>query len=154
MSRGSSYVVPVALLFLVACTPYGPNRPVRPAPPGPVDAIKSLWGDYSARCPNGFGFCKASGDADSLCCPNGQRCCEDANGPYCCGASHADRGRYDAYEDQRSATRSPCWSNEIACSHQGRTICCGSGDSCCVGSSGPYCCAAEGSYGSDRSSPY
>lgn len=68
------------------------DGPVRPAPPGPVDALRSLWGDYSGRCPANYAYCH--GGPNSLCCPSDQRCCEDSQGAYCCSAER----RYDDFE--------------------------------------------------------
>jgi hypothetical protein len=147
MSRRSSLVL-VALLAATACVAPEPRRPVSPAPPGPVDALRSLWGDYSGRCPASYSFCKGD-SGSSICCPSGARCCEDADGPYCCAASHADRSWDGRYGDSRQSGGSSCHSSEITCSHGGRTICCPSTEGCCAGDSGPYCCGTS-SYGYER----
>jgi hypothetical protein len=42
---------------------------------------------------------------------------------------------------------SPCAERDLACTHEGTTICCSHDDRCCAGRTGPFCC-------SDRSSAY
>jgi hypothetical protein len=135
------FVLALALLGLAGC-PQQPRHPVRAAPPGPVDVIKSLWGDYSGRCHDGYEFCR--GSRTSICCPGERGCCEGAQGAYCCSRSEQrDRGRYQDYEDERDWEGSSCRASEITCSYAGRTICCSGGESCCTRSGQPYCCDAD-----------
>jgi hypothetical protein len=131
----------LATLLIAGCSPE-PRRAVRPAPPGPLDLIRGLWGDNSGRCPRDYAFCKSRGR--SICCPDERGCCEDAGGAYCC-SSRADRDGWDRNggDDDRRQPRYTCALSEITCSHEGRTICCSSGDHCCAGEGGPYCCAPD-----------
>jgi len=132
-------VLALALLGLAGC-PQPPRRAVRPAPPGPVDVIKGLWGDYSGRCPSDFEFCR--GSRTSICCPEERGCCEDERGAYCCSRSERqNRGRY---EDERDWEGLSCRESDITCSFGGRTICCSGsgGESCCTRNGQPYCCEA------------
>jgi hypothetical protein len=76
MARWTAVLASLAALALAACEP-GPHvrGPVQPAPPGPLDALRSVWGDYSGRCPQNYAYCE--GDGQSICCPFTARCCED-----------------------------------------------------------------------------
>ncbi|MEW6267757.1 MAG: hypothetical protein AB1689_00500 [Thermodesulfobacteriota bacterium] len=98
MTRSMILLGSVAMLALAGCDP-GPRvrGPVQPAPPGPIDALRSVWGDYSGRCPDSYAYCE--GDSQAICCPLTARCCEDENGAYCCdddryGRSDRDYRRY------------------------------------------------------------
>ncbi|HZR81145.1 MAG TPA: hypothetical protein VFD92_08605 [Candidatus Binatia bacterium] len=44
------------------------------------------------------------------------------------------------HDDHRYDRRYACSEDDLACSHDGRTICCSRSDGCCAGSGGPYCC--------------
>ena len=71
------FVLVLALVALAGCVQ--PSRQaVRPAPPGPIDVIKGLWGNYSGRCPDDYEFCR--GSRTSICCPAERGCCEDERG--------------------------------------------------------------------------
>jgi hypothetical protein len=98
MTRARSLLVGSVLLLIAGCSAGPrPGAPVQPAPPGPIDALRSVWGDYSGRCPNSYAYCE--GDPQSICCPVTARCCEDANGAYCCDPYEGD-GRYgDRYPE-------------------------------------------------------
>ncbi|HEY8518103.1 MAG TPA: hypothetical protein VIS07_21550 [Candidatus Binatia bacterium] len=104
-------VVSTATLALVACSSGpGTRGPVQPAPPGPLDALRSVWGDYSGRCPDSYAYCSGDG-GQAICCPLTARCCEDSRGAYCCeddryGRSERDDRRYrdrndPDYDDDR-----------------------------------------------------
>ncbi len=119
----STLLFVLAALLLAACQSGArPRGPVNPEPPGPIDALRSVWGDYSGRCPDDYTYCKGDG-GQPICCPLTARCCYDASGPYCCSAdgragrsldpyppqSGDDRydrydrdRRYDGYDDDRS----------------------------------------------------
>jgi hypothetical protein len=129
----------LVLVLIGSCAPQPHRRGVRPDPPGPIDAIRMLSGDYSSLCPKDYDYCAARGHA--VCCPFEQGCCEDGGGPYCCsGRGDRDWPERD-YGRPRESFRG-CSSSEITCSHADRTICCSSEDGCCAGADGPYCCAA------------
>lgn len=87
----------LAALLLAACEP-GPRYrgPVNPAPPGPIDALRSVWGDYSGRCPDTYAYCKGDG-GQPICCPLTARCCYDESGPYCCSADGRRDRSLDPY---------------------------------------------------------
>jgi len=122
-----------------------PRRAQRPDPPGPIDALHMIWGDFSRLCPDDYDFCGAGGR--SLCCPDEQGCCEDASGPHCCSSPtpyERDEWSERRYEDDDDDGRESgaCSVREITCSHAGRTVCCASNHGCCAGADGPYCCAS------------
>lgn len=123
----------LALALLVsACTPTSYPGGVKPLPPGPVDAVRAMWGDYGGRCPESYQYCAASSQA--ICCPIGERCAEDSGGAYC-----EPRGtRQDGYGHDRPG--SGCLPEEIMCSYLGRTACCASYQQCCAANGGPACC--------------
>lgn len=114
-----------------ACGPSPYPGAVKPAPPGPVDVVRSMWGDYGGRCPDRYQYCATSGQA--ICCPIEARCAEDSGGAYC-----APRGAARAYGDERYAE--PCLPDELTCSYAGRTTCCPGDRRCCAANGGPACC--------------
>ncbi len=128
------YVVPLLAFVLIGSCAAEPRHAVRPDPPGPLDLIRSIWGDYSSRCPQDYDYCAARRHA--VCCPVEDGCCEDADGPYCCS-----RRRRAEPPDEDRRVYAACNESEITCSHAGRTVCCASSDGCCAGPDGPYCCA-------------
>src|SRR5882757_6962892 len=76
----SKCLIALSLFVAFGCqSTYG--GPVTAAPPGPVDMVRSIWGDYSGRCPNTYAYCSAGGQA--ICCPTGARCEQDSGGAYC-----------------------------------------------------------------------
>lgn len=115
-----------------ACGPSSYPTAVKPAPPGPVDLVRSMWGDYGGRCPDRYQYCGAATQA--ICCPIEERCAEDSGGAYCTPRG----GRHDAYAYERSG--SPCLAEELTCSYAGRTTCCASDQRCCAADGGPACC--------------
>ena len=51
----------IPLVFLIAaCVAPPRGGGVRPAPPGPFDAVRAVWGDYSGMCPKNYDFCRAN----------------------------------------------------------------------------------------------
>jgi hypothetical protein len=142
----------IAAIAIVGCT--GPTRGgVRPAPPGPRDIVHGvLFGDFSRLCPRRYDFC--SDGRRSICCPSGA-CCEDASGPYCCGAYTGGRPSYD-YDDDRDTFadrdarngHGPCGPNSTTCSRGGRVLCCADYEGCCSDDRGLlYCCAGDRRHG-------
>ncbi|MBY0275678.1 hypothetical protein K2Z84_10060 [Candidatus Binatia bacterium] len=119
-----------------ACAPSSYPGAVKPAPPGPVDVVRSMWGDYGGRCPDRYRYCPASGQA--ICCPIEARCAEDSGGAYCA----ARGGPQDRYGDERFAA--PCAPEDLTCSYAGRTTCCASDQRCCAADGGPACCSDDG----------
>lgn len=130
---------------------------VQPAPPGPVDLVRILFGDYSGLCPRDYEYCH--GGRHSLCCPFSYGCCAAADGsPTCCveapGAYRDDYaqgpGSYAPPPPPGYAPPPPpgyddgdddsCPSTNLTCSQGGRRVCCSRDDGCCVDSHGPYCC--------------
>jgi hypothetical protein len=131
---------------------------VQPAPPGPIDLVRILFGDYSGLCPRDYEYCH--GGRHSLCCPFAHGCCAAADGsPTCCvaapGAYDYGAGGYvppppagappppppaddDGYADQ--PTDDSCPSSDLTCTQGGRRVCCSRDDGCCVDAHGPYCC--------------
>ncbi len=129
--------ITMAALAAVSCQ--GPTRGgVRPAPPGPIDLVRGVFGDFSGLCPKHYDFCQ--GGRASICCPEGG-CCADENGPYCCSSAQYGGPGYAYQREEDIREHTSCRSRDITCSQGGRTICCSSGDSCCADSTGPYCCA-------------
>jgi hypothetical protein len=69
---------------------------------------------------------------------------------------YADRAERDRDADDRwGADHGPraCAASDLACSHEGRTVCCSRSDGYCAGADGPYCCdrgVARRGYGADR----
>lgn len=125
------------MALIAACVAHDRRDAVQPAPPGPFDLIRSLWGDHSGRCPAEYEFC---GDGSrSLCCPFERGCCEDSRGAHCCTSRERAVDERDEYEERAVG----CSSDDITCSHEGRTVCCARSDSCCAGNDGPYCCSLE-----------
>jgi hypothetical protein len=47
--------------------------------------------------------------------------------------------------------RYACSPRDLACSHEGQTVCCSRSDGCCAGDDGPYCCSRGHARGDDRS---
>jgi len=120
----------VVVLLLASCAGVrSTGGPVKPADPGPLDLVRSLWGDYGGRCPDDYRYCKGGGQA--VCCPITSRCEEDAGGAYC-----ASRG--GAYVTEEPALR--CRRDEVACSYRGQTTCCASDQRCCTVDGAPSCC--------------
>jgi hypothetical protein len=131
---------------------------VQPAPPGPVDLVRILFGDYSGLCPRNYEYCH--GGRHSVCCPFSYGCCAAADGsPTCCveapGAYRDDYaqgpGSYPPPPPPGYAPPPPppgsddgdddsCPSTNLTCSQGGRQVCCSRDDGCCVDSHGPYCC--------------
>lgn len=154
MFIGRGIVLLLAILLIGSCAA-GPRGAVRPAPPGPVDLIRGIFGDFSRLCPDNYEYCR--GGRRSICCPESRGCCEDASGPICCANVYRDRDeewsrdeRRPPAEEQRSTTRYTyeCASSDLTCSNEGRTICCSRHDGCCADENGPYCCVPGESRGS------
>src|SRR5436190_21851194 len=98
------------VLLLAACGGiHSAGGPVKPAPPGPLDLVRSLWGDYGGRCPGDYQYCKGGGQA--VCCPITSRCEADDGGAYC-----ASRG--GAYVTESPAPR--CGPDERTCAYRGQ----------------------------------
>jgi hypothetical protein len=134
-------LVTIALALLAwACQPAPlSSGGVNPAPPGPVDMVRSMWGDYSGRCPGGYQYC--NGASHSICCPVGDRCEEDSGGSYC--VRRTGEREAPAYGEAAADHLPPaCQPEEITCSYAGRTACCPSNQRCCALSDGPACCDA------------
>jgi hypothetical protein len=146
MAIGRGTVLGLAILLIGSCAA-GPHGAVRPAPPGPFDLVRGLFGDFSGLCPENYEYCR--GGRRSICCPDSRGCCEDASGPICCAHVYRDRdeewsrGDESRGEEDRSTTTYTykCASSDITCSQEGRTICCSRNDGCCADENGPYCCA-------------
>ena len=156
----SRLLVCLMLLSVAACAAPPRGGGVRPAPPGPLDAVRAAWGDYSGMCPKHYDFCQAQ--RHSLCCPSWRGCCEDASGPYCCASSqppaddygrsygpreeyyggNEERGDYDRGNYDRGSEYA-CDARDMMCSQGGRTICCPRHSRCCADSDGPYCCESD-----------
>jgi hypothetical protein len=129
----------VALLLACGCATSRPPGAVSPAPPGPIDAVRSMWGDYSGRCPDGYQYCSAASQA--ICCPIQERCEEDSGGAYCVPRNgHREASGYGGYDNAPPPRASMCLEGEITCSYMGRTTCCASNQRCCAGDGGPACC--------------
>jgi hypothetical protein len=142
------FLVCLVLLFVSACVAPPRGGGVRPAPPGPFDAVRATWGDYSGMCPRHYDYCVAH--RRSLCCPSGRGCCEDAAGPYCCASAQPPAGYYgqpEGYErdDDRDdrGSQYACDARDIMCSQGGRTVCCPRRSRCCADEDGPYCCGGD-----------
>lgn len=124
------------LLVLVLAAACGGPRytggPVKPAAPGPLDLVRSLWGDYGGRCPGDYQYCR--GGAQAVCCPIASRCEEDAGGAYCAPRTAAVAGGATEPQVQR------CAPDEIACSYRGQTTCCPADNRCCTIDGAPGCC--------------
>jgi hypothetical protein len=129
-------LLPVLFVFLAAACagPRSTLGPVKPSAPGPIDAVRSLWGDYSGRCPGDYRYCK--GSTQAICCPITSRCEEDAGGSYC--APRDATAGYGAHAAEVPARR--CERDEIACSYRGQTTCCASDERCCTVDGAPSCC--------------
>jgi hypothetical protein len=146
MARIRPILLLAALALIAACAPPDRRGAIQPAPPGPIDLVRSIWGDNSGRCPREYQYCGEF--ADGVCCPFERGCCEDARGTYCCSRGDRDvyGDRYERTDDAYAAGGGAgvgCPNTDITCSHEGRTICCDASDSCCAGTDGPYCCAVE-----------
>ena len=160
-----SLVLIVAFVF--ACCLAGPRSAsagprdgaVQPAPPGPIDLVRILFGDFSGLCPRDYEYCH--GGRHSVCCPFSRGCCAAADGsPMCCVAAP---GEYrDDYaqgpggyvpppppgappppppgDDYDQPADDSCPSTDLSCTQGGRRVCCSRDDGCCVDSHGPYCC--------------
>jgi hypothetical protein len=117
------------------------------APPGPFDIIRGILG-------GGFKSCypeeiRCARDGDAVCCSKGDRCCTDAEGPYCCGS----REHYSRHGRHGSGTEDPtytCNEADLTCSRDGKTVCCSGGDQCCADANGPYCCTGGSASGGPR----
>jgi len=124
----------VVLLLAAACAggPRSTGGPVKPSQPGPIDAFRGLWGDYSGRCPGDYQYCR--GHSQAVCCPITSRCAEDENGNSYCGSPGAGVG-------VSAAERAPgCAPDEIACSYRGQLTCCAGDQRCCAIDGAPACC--------------
>jgi len=107
MSARSVLLIATLLMGSCAAGPAGPRgAALQPAPPGPIDLIRIIFGNYSTLCPRDYEYCR--GGRHSICCPFARGCCEDANGErICCveppGASRDDyvQRPEDASEDGR-----------------------------------------------------
>jgi len=147
----SRLLVCLMLLSVAACAAPPRGGGVRPAPPGPFDAVRAVWGDYSGMCPRNYDFCQAQ--RRSLCCPSWRGCCEDASGPYCCSAPpppgdyYGQRREYEHEQYERDdggrSQDAACDARDMMCSQGGRTICCPQRSRCCADADGPYCCGSD-----------
>jgi len=108
--------------------------PVKPSTPGPLDLVRSVWGDYGGRCPGDYQYCKGQGNA--VCCPITSRCEEDEGGSYC--ASRSATAGVGARDAEPRAPR--CGPDEMVCSYRGQTTCCYSDQRCCTVDGAPSCC--------------
>ncbi len=151
MSARSILLIVTLLAGSCAAGPRG--AAVQPAPPGPVDLVRILFGDYSGLCPRDYEYCR--GGRHSICCPFARGCCAAADGsPACCveapgpypdeyvqrpGGPADDASGYGEDSDQPPPDAS-CPESELTCSQGGRRVCCSPRDGCCVDEHGPYCC--------------
>jgi len=109
------------------------------APPGPFDLLRGIFGGGFQSCSNDQLRC-SDRDNNVACCSRHDRCCQDAEGPYCCSGGE----RYSRAERHHAPPPPPsygCAPAEIACSQDGQTVCCPNTDQCCAGQGGPACCA-------------
>lgn len=148
-------LVLLVLVSVAACVAPPRGGGVRPAPPGPFDAVRAVWGDYSGMCPKHYDYCQAQ--RRSLCCPSSRGCCEDASGPYCCSppppgdyyGQREDSGprenydRDDARDEYGRSSEYACDARDMMCSQGGRTVCCPRRSRCCADADGPYCCGSD-----------
>ena len=157
MSARSVLLIAALLMGSCAAGPAGPRgAALQPAPPGPIDLIRIIFGNYSTLCPRDYEYCRGGQHSSSICCPFVLGCCGDANGaPICCaepqGASRDDYvqrpgeasgggGSYEEVYEQAPPSESSCPSSDLTCSQGGRRVCCPQPNGCCVDDHGPYCC--------------
>jgi hypothetical protein len=161
MSARTLFLVIALVMGICAAGPRdataaGPRGPaVQPAPPGPLDLVRILFGDYSGLCPRDYEYCR--GGRHSVCCPFSYGCCAAPDGSAACCAEGPGAYRDDyaqgpgpyappppppGYDDgdDRDQGDDSCPSSNLTCSQGGRRVCCSRDDSCCVDSHGPYCC--------------
>lgn len=124
----------LALLAAACGGPRAMGGPVKPSTPGPLDLVRSVWGDYGGRCPGDYQYCKGQGNA--VCCPITSRCEEDEGGSYC--ASRSATAGVGARDAEPRAPR--CGPDEMVCSYRGQTTCCYSDQRCCTVDGAPSCC--------------
>jgi hypothetical protein len=122
------------LLVAAACGPRATGGPIKPSSPGPLDLVRSLWGDYGGRCPGDYQYCK--GRAQAVCCPITSRCEEDAGGFYCAPRTAVIGPGASTVEAPARA----CRSDERACSYDGEIVCCAGDERCCTVDGAPSCC--------------
>ncbi len=142
----------IGLLLMGSCAA-GPRGAVQPAPPGPVDLLRMMVGDFSGLCPRRYEYCR--GGRHSICCPVERGCCRDADGaPTCCANSGSYRDEYaepqgrdydeddddDDTDEAAPPPESSCPSSDLTCIQGERRVCCSRHDACCVDKHGPYCC--------------
>lgn len=152
-------IVMIAAVLISSCAAGPHHGAVQPAPPGPLDLVRIMFGNFSTLCPADYEYCRAGSHFSSICCPFALGCCERANGaPACCvEAPVMPRGGYvppprsapdhgapseEAYEEAPPPD-SLCPSSELNCSQGGRRVCCSTRDGCCVDQHGPYCCRSD-----------
>ena len=145
-------VLLIATLLMGSCAAGPRGAAVRPAPPGPLDLVRIIFGDYSTLCPGDYEYCRGGRHSSSICCPFALGCCEDASGaPGCCleppGAFRGDytQGPGEAPDGEEVYEQAPppesmCPASYLTCSQGGRRVCCPQPNGCCVDDHGPYCC--------------
>lgn len=147
-------VLLIATLLLGSCAAGPRGAAVQPAPPGPLDVIRIMFGNFSTLCPRDYEYCRAGRNASSICCPFALGCCADANGvPVCCAEPPgAFRGGYppppppdadDEVYEQAPPPESSCPARDLTCAQGGRRVCCPQPNGCCVDDHGPYCCRGD-----------
>jgi hypothetical protein len=150
--------VVIAALLISSCAAAPHHGAVQPAPPGPLDLVRMMFGNFSTLCPGDYEYCRAGSHFSSICCPFARGCCQRPNGaPACCVEAPATYGRgyvpppgsdpgYPPSEGVQEEVLPPdslCPSSELNCSQGGRRVCCSTRDACCVDQHGPYCCRSD-----------
>ena len=155
MSARSVLLIITLLMGSCAAGPRG--AAVRPAPPGPLDLIRIMFGNFSALCPRDYEYCRGGRHSSSICCPFALGCCADVNGVATCCAEppgayrddYAQPPPWEAREGGEVYEQAPppepppesmCPSSDLTCSQGGRQVCCPRPNGCCVDKHGPYCC--------------
>jgi hypothetical protein len=152
-------IVMIAALLMGSCAAGPRGAAVQPAPPGPLDLVRIMFGNLSTLCPRDYEYCRGGRHFSSICCPFALGCCEGADGaPACCGGPPAmfhggyvpppgsapeDGGPSEEVYEEAPPPDSLCPSSDLNCSQGGRRVCCATRDGCCVDQHGPYCCRAD-----------
>ena len=89
----------VSLLILVAIgIPCRGFAEPATAPPGPVDMLRGIFGGGFASCYRDQVRCVVG--SATICCPEGDTCCSDESGPYCCSRHARHVERHYEYEER------------------------------------------------------